>query len=64
MHAPKDGFFYVLDRKTGKLISAKNFVPNTWASHVDLKTGRPVINPDCLRRREAIPPHSELWRRP
>ena len=47
MHAPKDGFFYVLDRATGKLISAKNFVPNTWASHVDLKTGRPAINPDA-----------------
>jgi quinohemoprotein ethanol dehydrogenase len=47
MHAPKDGFFYVLDRKTGKLISAQNYVPNTWASHVDLKTGRPAINPDA-----------------
>jgi quinohemoprotein ethanol dehydrogenase len=44
MHAPKDGFFYVLDRRSGKLISANNFVPNTWASHVDLKTGRPAIN--------------------
>jgi quinohemoprotein ethanol dehydrogenase len=47
MHAPKDGFFYVLDRKTGKLISAKNFVPNTWASHIDLKTGRPAVYPDA-----------------
>jgi quinohemoprotein ethanol dehydrogenase len=47
MHAPKDGFFYVLDRVTGKLISAKNFVPNTWASHIDLKTGRPAIYPDA-----------------
>ena len=46
MHAPKDGFFYVLDRATGRLISAKNYVPNTWASHVDLKTGRPAINPE------------------
>jgi quinohemoprotein ethanol dehydrogenase len=43
MHAPKNGFFYVLDRATGELLSAKNFVPNTWASHVDLKTGRPAI---------------------
>ena len=48
MHAPKDGFFYVLDRATGELISAKNFVPNTWASHVDLKTGRPAINPESF----------------
>jgi len=48
MHAPKDGFFYVLDRATGKLISARNFVPNMWASHVDLKTGRPAILPEAL----------------
>jgi quinohemoprotein ethanol dehydrogenase len=47
MHAPKDGFFYVLDRASGKLISARNFVPNTWASHIDLKTGRPAIYPDA-----------------
>ena len=44
MQAPKDGFFYVLDRKTGELISAKPFVPNTWASGIDMKTGRPMVN--------------------
>lgn len=44
MHAPKDGFFYVLDRKTGKLISANNYIPNTWASRIDMKTGRPVVD--------------------
>jgi quinohemoprotein ethanol dehydrogenase len=48
MHAPKNGFFYVLDRATGELLSARNFVPNTWASHVDLKTGRPAINPASM----------------
>ena len=42
MQAPKNGFFYVLDAKTGELISAKNFVEVTWASGVDPKTGRPV----------------------
>jgi PQQ-dependent dehydrogenase (methanol/ethanol family) len=42
MQAPKDGFFYVLDRKTGALISAEKFVPTNWASGVDPKTGRPV----------------------
>ncbi len=42
MHAPKNGFFYVLDRETGELLSAKNFVTVTWASHIDMKTGRPV----------------------
>jgi len=42
MQAPKNGFFYVLDRETGEFISAKNFVPLNWASHVDKETGRPV----------------------
>jgi len=42
MHAPKNGFFYVIDRQTGKLVSAEPFVETTWASHVDLATGRPV----------------------
>jgi quinohemoprotein ethanol dehydrogenase len=45
MHAPKDGFFYVLDRLTGQLISADPFTKVSWASRIDLKTGRPVINP-------------------
>lgn len=42
MQAPKNGFFYVIDRETGKFISANNYVPVTWASHIDSKTGRPV----------------------
>jgi len=42
MQAPKNGFFYVLDRVTGEFISAETFVPITWASHVDPETGRPV----------------------
>ncbi len=42
MQAPKNGFFYVLDRATGELLSANNFVPVTWAKGVDLKTGRPI----------------------
>ena len=42
MQAPKNGFFYVIDRVTGELLSADKFAPVTWASHVDLKTGRPV----------------------
>jgi PQQ-dependent dehydrogenase (methanol/ethanol family) len=42
VHAPKNGFFYVLDRATGELISAENYVPVTWASHIDPETGRPV----------------------
>ena len=42
MQAPKNGFFYVIDRTNGQLISARNFVPITWATGVDLKTGRPI----------------------
>lgn len=42
MQAPKNGFFYVLDRETGELLSAEKFMDATWASHVDLETGRPV----------------------
>ena len=45
MQANKNGFFYVLDRRTGKLISAKAYVPVNWASGIDTKTGRPVENP-------------------
>lgn len=47
MQAPKNGFFYVIDRTDGKLISAKNFVPVTWASGVDPKTGRPIETPNA-----------------
>lgn len=42
MQAPKNGFFYVLDRKTGELISAKPYAAVNWASHIDMATGRPV----------------------
>jgi quinohemoprotein ethanol dehydrogenase len=45
MQASKNGFFYVLDRKTGQLLSAKNFTYVNWASHIDMKTGRPVVTP-------------------
>jgi PQQ-dependent dehydrogenase (methanol/ethanol family) len=45
MQAPKNGFFYVLDRETGEFLSAEAYVPITWASHVDPETGRPVENP-------------------
>jgi alcohol dehydrogenase (cytochrome c)/quinohemoprotein ethanol dehydrogenase len=48
MQAPKNGFFYVLDRTDGKLISAEPFTTINWASKVDMSTGRPQINPDAL----------------
>lgn len=45
MQAPKNGFFYVLDAKTGELISAKNITEVSWATGIDMKTGRPIENP-------------------
>ncbi len=45
LHAPKNGFFYVIDRTDGELISAEPFAETTWASHIDLETGRPVEIP-------------------
>ena len=47
MQAPKNGFFYVLDRTNGDFISAEAYVPMTWATHVDQETGRPVENPEA-----------------
>jgi quinohemoprotein ethanol dehydrogenase len=46
MQAPKHGFFYVIDRTNGKVISAGKFADNNnFASSIDLKTGRPVLLP-------------------
>jgi quinohemoprotein ethanol dehydrogenase len=45
MQAPKNGFFYVLDRTSGELLSAQPYVQISWAKEVDKKTGRPVENP-------------------
>lgn len=45
LQAPKNGFFYVVDRETGELISAEKYGPLNWATHIDMKTGRPVETP-------------------
>ena len=42
MHAPKNGFFYVIDRANGKLLSAEKIGKVDWAESIDLKTGRPI----------------------
>ena len=47
MQAPKNGFFYVIDRTDGTLLSAENYIDITWATHVDMKTGRPVETPNA-----------------
>jgi alcohol dehydrogenase (cytochrome c)/quinohemoprotein ethanol dehydrogenase len=46
MQASKNGYFYVLDAKNGKFISAKNFVTANWTDGFDPKTGRPNVNPE------------------
>ncbi len=46
MKADRNGFFYVANRENGQLLSAKTFVPTTWATEIDLETGRPVEIPD------------------
>jgi quinohemoprotein ethanol dehydrogenase len=45
LHAPKNGFLYVLDRSNGRLISAEKIGKVTWAERIDLRTGRPVEYP-------------------
>ena len=45
LQAPKNGFLYALDRVTGELLSATNYVSVNWATHVDIESGRPVQTP-------------------
>ena len=56
LHAPKNGFFYVLDRATGALISAKPFTFVNWATGVDVKTGLPIESPTARYVRVNSPP--------
>jgi len=44
MQSPKNGFFYVIDRATGELLSARNIIPVNWAKGIDMKTGRPIVD--------------------
>ncbi len=54
LHAPKNGFFYVIDRETGVPISAEAFVPTTWANGIDPETWRPRENTDLDYEGEVI----------
>jgi quinohemoprotein ethanol dehydrogenase len=47
LHAPKNGFFYVIDRTSGKLISAEKIGKVTWAEKIDIASGRPIENPEA-----------------
>lgn len=55
MTAPKNGFFYVIDRTNGRLISAQAIAKVNWTSGIDVATGRPVENP------QAFFPHGETF---
>ncbi|WP_296680280.1 PQQ-dependent dehydrogenase, methanol/ethanol family [Novosphingobium sp.] len=55
LHAPKNGFFYVLDAKTGAFLSGKPFTAVNWASGLDPKTGYPVINPEARYEKTGKP---------
>jgi quinohemoprotein ethanol dehydrogenase len=55
MQVPKNGFFYVLDRATGELISAQPVTAVNWAKSIDLKTGRPIENPEARFGRTGKP---------
>jgi alcohol dehydrogenase (cytochrome c) len=59
MHLSRNGFLYVLDRTNGKLLSAQPYEKVNWATHVDMKTGRPVESEESkkLRAGETI----EMW---
>lgn len=54
MQAPKNGFFYVLDRRNGELISAQKFAKATWAERIDLVSGRPVEAPNIRFERGTV----------
>jgi quinohemoprotein ethanol dehydrogenase len=58
MQAPKNGFFYVLDRSNGELLRAHPYTALNWATHVDMETGRPVEAPatDYLEKPQWILP--------
>jgi PQQ-dependent dehydrogenase (methanol/ethanol family) len=53
MQAPKNGFFYVIDRTNGEFISAAPFTAVTWATGIDPKTGRPIETPEARYAKKA-----------
>ena len=55
LHAPKNGYFYVLDAATGEFLSAGAFSPQNWTTGIDAKTGRPAINPEARYEKTGKP---------
>ncbi len=64
MQANRNGFFYVIDRTTGKLLKADPFARKiTWATGIDLATGRPIDTPStaALRKTEEQTDFMDVW---
>ena len=55
LHAPKNGFFFVIDRATGKPLSADMFTAVNWATGYDPQTWRPIENPEARFYRTGKP---------
>ena len=55
LHAPKNGYFYVLDAKTGEFISAGSFAQQNWTTGIDAKTGRPQIAEAARYEKTGVP---------
>ena len=47
LHAPKNGFLYVIDRRDGKLLRANPIVRVNWTKGIDSATGKPIPNPEA-----------------
>jgi len=56
LKADRNGFFYVLNRQNGQVISAQTYVPVNWAKGFDNETGRPIENPEKR-------PRLDVWAR-
>ena len=66
MQAPKNGYFYVIDRLTGEFISGEPFAIVTWSKGLDPKTGRPIEAPNARYGIEPVtlapaPPGAHNW---
>jgi PQQ-dependent dehydrogenase (methanol/ethanol family) len=55
MQANKNGFYYVIDRVTGKFISGQPFAQVTWARGLNEETGKPIINNESYYGKQSIP---------
>ena len=55
MQANKNGFYYVIDRVTGKFVSGQPFAQVTWARGLNEETGRPIVNPESYYGAQSIP---------